>query len=214
MRSICVVILGTDGAGKTSIIQNLENVDFGCGINGIIYEHLRPNLLPPIAQLLGAKGAKENIGVPNENPHGQPPSGKLGSIFRTLYYAVDYIIGYWLKAYPRLRSEKKVSVFDRYFYDFIIDPRRMRVSLPRPFIKWAFVLAPKPDLVIGLGADPQILFDRKPETSIEEVTRHVNELKSLCDKHCNGVWVDTGQELSSSTQEVIEAISQAIKKRS
>lgn len=93
-----IAVIGTDGAGKSTIIQGIEPIMVAALHGKPIYEHLRPNLFPSIAKLFG----NPEITIPVTNPHSSNPSGVIGSLARLLYYSLDYIFGYWLKVYPML----------------------------------------------------------------------------------------------------------------
>jgi len=113
-----IAVIGTDGAGKSTIIQGIEPIMVAALHGKPIYEHLRPNLFPSIAKLFG----NPEITIPVTNPHSSNPSGVIGSLARLLYYSLDYIFGYWLKVYPMLIKKPNLFIFDRYFYDYLIDP--------------------------------------------------------------------------------------------
>ena len=72
---------------------------------------------------------------------------------------------------------------------------------------------PTPDLILCLGGDPQKIYDRKPETSLEEVTRQTNVLKRFCNKRKNAVWVDTTLAPAESIQLAKETILGMLSKR-
>jgi thymidylate kinase len=72
---------------------------------------------------------------------------------------------------------------------------------------------PKPDLIICLGGDPHKIYERKPETSIEEVTRQIDALNTFCMKKKNAVWVDTTQPIEKSVNDVMAAIVEMMSKR-
>ena len=100
-----------------------------------------------------------------------------------------------------------VLIFDRYFYDYIIDPVRCRIDLPKRLLEWWRLIIPEPDLVLCLGADPGIIHVRKPELPLDEVKRQVNELRSFCRKHSGrAVWIDTGLPVEKSTAQALQAI--------
>ena len=197
-----IAFLGTDGAGKTTIIEKLKPVLNSAVHNSLYYEHMRPNVMPNIAQLFGDK-QDEN---PVVNPHGKSSSGGIMSILRLAYYATDYIFGYWYKVYPVLVKKSSIWIFDRYYHDYIIDPKRTRVSLPSIVLKTVGVFIPKPDLVLCLGAKPEAIHSRKPELTLVEVEKHVLSLKSLCDSQSNAFWVDTGGDIDSSFNSAVELI--------
>ena len=197
-----LAVLGTDGSGKSTIIEGIRPPLESALHTSLNYEHMRPNLLPSIAHLFGRQ-TKEG---PVTNPHGSRPSGFLGSFLRLSYYSLDYILGYWLKVYPAKVKRPCLYVFDRYFYDFITDPTRSRISLPKWLIKLFVVLIPAPDIVLCLGADPAVIHSRKPELPLIEVERQVRELKKFCDSSPRAVWIDTAQSIEKSVDQALGAI--------
>ena len=197
----CVVI-GTDGSGKSTIIEGIRPPLESALHAKLNYEHMRPNLLPSIARLFG----RQTEDGPVTNPHGSKPSGFLGSFLRLSYYSLDYILGHWFKVYPAKVKRPCLYVFDRYFYDFIIDPARSRISLPKWLIKLFAVLIPAPDLILCLGADPAVIQARKPELPLIEVERQVRELKKFCDSSPRAVWIDTAQPIEKSVDQTLETI--------
>lgn len=117
---ISVAFLGTDGSGKTTIINMIRPILESALHTQTYREHLRPNLLPSIGQLFGRPALID----PVTNPHSSAPSGIIGSILRLVYYSLDYILGYWVKVYPILVKRPCVFIFDRYYYDLLYDPHR------------------------------------------------------------------------------------------
>ncbi|MBU4186200.1 MAG: hypothetical protein KKI12_00310 [Proteobacteria bacterium] len=197
-----LAILGTDGSGKSTIIEGIRPPLESALHTKLNYEHMRPNLLPSIARLFGRQ-TKEG---PVTNPHGSKSSGFFGSFLRLSYYSLDYVLGYWLKVYPAKVKRPCLYVFDRYFYDFITDPARSRISLPKWLIKLFAVLIPAPDLILCLGADPAVIHARKPELPLIEVERQMSELKKFCDSSPRAVWIDTAQSVEKSVNQALESI--------
>jgi len=199
-----VAFIGTDGSGKSTIIEEIRPPLESALHSKIKYEHMRPNLLPSLASLL--KGQKHEHGKQVTDPHGSKPSGFIGSFLRLFYYSLDYILGYWLKVYPDKVRKPCLYVFDRYFYDFMIDPARSRIALPKMIVTLIKQIIPEPDLVLCLGADPEVIHDRKPELPLGEVKRQINELKKFCTKNSRAVWIDTGISVDESVEQALSAI--------
>ncbi len=204
-----IAMLGTDGSGKTTIIKAISPALNEAVHNALYYEHMRPNLIPNIAQLFG-KNRQEG---PVTNPHGSKPSGSLGSLLRLFYYSFDYIFGYWFKVYPVIVKKSSIWIFDRYYYDYFFDPKRARISLPEWVIKIVGIVIPKPNLILCFGADPKVIFDRKPELSLEEINRQINKLKKFCDANANAFWIDTGNSIDISTKEAFNKIIEKMNER-
>lgn len=199
---VSVAVLGTDGSGKSTIIEGIRSPLERALHTRMLYGHLRPNLLPSLARLLGRP---ESEG-PVTDPHGSKPSGFGGSLLRITYYSIDYILGYWFKVFPLLVKRPTIWVFDRYFYDYLIDPRRSRVSLPKWIVKLCSVFIPRADIILCLGAEPEIVHARKPEIPIREVRRQVGQLKEFCVKEPRAVWISTGCTIKESIDQALEAI--------
>lgn len=173
-------IVGPDGVGKTTFIES-----FSAGLarlqvkdeDAILVRHFRPHLLPNINELL--TGKREAISEFN-NPHSAAPASTLSSLIRITYYWADYVLGYWLKLRGRLIRGHTV-IFDRYFYDFIVDPRRSRLSLPGWVPRLYLAMTPEPDLVFFLDADAEQIFARKQELRPDEIDRQLTAYRSLVD---------------------------------
>ena len=207
-NKISIALLGTDGSGKSTIIDALTpwvEKKFA----KVRYEHMRPNHLPSLAVALGKKKADEPATVCSD-PHGSKPSGFMGSLLRLSYYWIDYTWGYFRKVRP---SKDVVWFFDRYYYDYYVDQRRARLSLPNWVIKLFGWFVPCPDLTICLGGDPAKIYARKPETSLEEVTRQTMALKDFTCRHKRTVWVDTTVAPEESVEMAMKAIVEMMSKR-
>jgi thymidylate kinase len=197
-----IAFLGTDGAGKTTIIDSLSPSLNRSVHNALFYEHMRPNVLPNIAQIFGRK----KMDGPVTNPHAKEASGILGSLLRLFYYSLDYVVGYWVKVYPVLVRKSSIWIFDRYFYDYLLDPKRARINLPVPFIKFIRVFIPKPDLILCLWTDPKEIYERKPELPLYEIEEQVLRLQTFCESEINASWVDTGGALDVTVDSAMEII--------
>lgn len=202
-----IAVLGTDGSGKSTIINAITPILNEAFHKGIIYNHLRPNVIPELGVLLGKKKKSEKP-IVITNPHAQKPSGLVGSLFRWGYYLLDYTLGYMKSVFPIIHTKSKVFIFDRYYYDYYIDQRRSRTSLPRWILRLGELVIPKPDLILCLGGDPKKIYNRKPETSLKEVTRQTCILQNFCKNHKKAVWIDT----TTTPEESINAAMAAIVK--
>lgn len=182
-RSISMLaVVGPDGVGKTTFIDLLRRELARILIKdpeSIKVAHFRPRLLPNIKELF-RKGTTDAAEF--SQPHRAAPAGRLGSLARISYYWLDYVIGYWLLV--RWRSPREhVYVFDRYFYDFLVDPQRSRISLPN-WVRRAFLaITPEPSLVFFLDCPADIVHQRKQELPLEEIERQMRIYRELAASH-------------------------------
>lgn len=205
-----IAFLGTDGSGKSTIIDSISPILNQAFHKAVYYEHMRPNKLPSISRLLGNK---EEFDAPVTNPHGSSVSGFFGSLLRWLYYACDYTFGFYLKVWPKKAIRTCVWIFDRYYYDYLIDPKRGRIKLPKWILKLGQFIIPEPDLILCLGTDAATIHKRKPELTPKEVERQVLELRAFCDSHKKAVWIDTGKNIETSSNDALEIIIEMMSKR-
>ena len=112
-------------------------------------------MLPNINKLL--TGKSEVISEFN-NPHSAKPASMPSSFLRITYYWMDYLLGYWINLRGQIIKGRTI-IFDRYFYDFIVDPRRSRLSLPGWIVGLYLTLTPKPDLIFFLDANADQIFN-------------------------------------------------------
>jgi thymidylate kinase len=199
-----IAVLGTDGSGKSTLLHAIVPVLRNALNHEPRYEHMRPNLFPSLAMLIGK--SKPLDAGPHTHPHASSPSGFLGSSMRLAYYTIDYVAGYWFKVYPAMVKRSTVWLFDRYFYDYHIDPIRARICLPDSIIRLFSLLVPRPDLILCLGADPEVIHQRKPELPVEEVRRQVEELKTFCRTNPRAVWIDVGCSVEESVDHALDVL--------
>ncbi len=204
-----VAVLGTDGSGKSTIINSIRPFLEETTHVSVQYHHLRPGLLPSLSRLAGKK-QKEG---PVKDPHGGKPAGRLSSIFRFSYYLIDYILGHFSRIYISKVKRSCIIFGDRWYYEYMIDPRRCAVQLPSWLPRLVAYIIPSPDLILCLGGDAAKIYSRKPETSLGEVERQVKELREFCDGNDRAIWVDTTRSIESSVNDVLMAILGGMRRR-
>lgn len=198
-----VAVLGTDGAGKSTLIASIEPVLSQATHGDFTVKHLRPGLLPPLSRL---RGEPVEASGPVVDPHASSVSGIVGSTFRLMYLLMDYILGYWVVVRPKLSKSPTLVLFDRYAYDIEIDPRRFRIGLPTNVLAWFTRFAPKPEVVFCLHGDPEVIANRKRELPIKEVIRQVSALREFSDRQPTAFLVSTEGEVKESCDRVLFAL--------
>ena len=113
---------------------------------------------------------KEGDGLPVTDPHGKPPRGLIASIFKLGLFFVDW---WWAYLGVLLHARAKVTlvISDRYYNDLLADPKRYRFGAPLWLARLVFKLMPRPDQVIVLAGDPNVIHARKQEVTMAELVR-------------------------------------------
>lgn len=189
-----IAFMGPDGCGKSSAIEGVV-ADFSPAFQKIVRFHLRPKSLP----------ARANSDVSVTDPHGRPVRGGLFSVAKMFYLFADYWLGY-LSGVRSATVRTRLVVFDRYFYDIVVDPERVLYGGPKWLPRFLAYFLPKPDMVFLLNADPEALWSRKQEVPYEEVVRQQKGYMELARRLKGTVIIDAAR----SKAEVVIAVREAI----
>lgn len=202
-----IAVEAPDGTGKTTFINSLvtELRKYYVSDEGrFCIHHFRPLILPN----LGAVG--ERAGVMKQDtdftkPHRAKPAGKLSSFIRMTYYWMDYLLGIPYLLRKEVQAEK-YTIFDRYIFDFLADPKRARISLPYRVRRLFSRMVIKPQIIFVLNADPEIIYKRKQELELDEIKRQLSEFRKIESISPNVIYIDAGQPVDAMTTQAIDII--------
>jgi len=204
-RGRFLAFLGTDGAGKSTLVEavgeRLSNA-FRSHESGVF--HLRPGLLPQLDRVVHLGRATQGP-ADWSRPHRATPSGRLVSNLRVLWYALDYVLGYALRILPR-RRRNSLIVFDRYFYDYLVDPERCRVRHATLLAAWLARLVPRPDDVIVVTAPLEVVQARKRELPPAESERQLAAYEALAARDPRFHVVDNAGSVEEGVRRVLLAL--------
>ena len=162
-HGVFLSVSGPDGSGKTTVIERVvAQLHAIYGNDAVHYAHFRPTMLPRIAEVAKKARAVEMVDVDYGRPHRAKPSGLMGSAARLAYYWFDYLGGYFHSVRPVLKR-REVMLFDRYYYDMIVDGFRSRIALPMPLLLAMGRILPLPQYAFYIRVEAQEIHRRKQE---------------------------------------------------
>lgn len=202
-----IAVEGADGTGKSTFIAGLSEAIAYYNVSDITKNHIyhhRPTLLPN----LGALGESAKIMVEDKdftNPHRRKPASIISSFIRMTYYWLDYFIGVPIMLRKDVQFDR-FTIYDRYIYDFIIDPHRSRINLPY-FVRKIFSnLVIQPRIVFVLLTDAETIYKRKQELTIDEINRQLIEFEKLAKTHKRFRIIDASKTPEEIVDDAIKVI--------
>jgi thymidylate kinase len=185
-----VVLLGPDGAGKSSIVQALESSPLGV-FNRTECRGFAPKMFH---RLLGRRHG------PTDQPHALAPRSAPASILRAGYWLAYQFAEHITSRIDLARST--LILYDRHFVDILVDQQRYRYGGPRWLLSMIWWIMPKPDLILLLDAPAEVLHQRKQELSLAETDRQRRQYLALVQGLKNGHVVDARQPIEDVVSEV------------
>ena len=198
----CIALLSPDGGGKTSVFKCLEETCWG-NFHGITKMYFRPHILQNPGMLNPLNPVPES--ADNPNPHGKKPNGLIKSLIRYFYYNIDFILGYNLLV-RKMNIQKKLVVFDRYYYDYFVDIRRYRYSFPSWIPKVFAWSIPTPNTIFILEGTPQTLYNRKKELPLAEIERQIKAYNKIANRYKNAVIINVDEPLEKVVAKITHVI--------
>jgi thymidylate kinase len=176
-KGITVTFSGVDGAGKSTVLENVRvTLQKKYRQKTVVLRH-RPSLLPILSSVKHGKKKAEKLTSQNLPRQGNNKS-TISSLIRFLYYYVDYVIGQYY-IYFRYTLRGYTVLYDRYYFDFIIDSKRSNISLPKPIMRWCYYFVFKPKVNVFLYAPPEVILSRKQEMSSKDIQKLTGEYREL-----------------------------------
>lgn len=183
-----VVLLGPDGAGKSSTIAALE-----ASLAPLFSRTEVKGFAPTLRQILKRRPSS------TATPHALKPRSLPTSLLRAGWWSV-----FALASHVTLRAEKTRSMLvlnDRHFIDILVDPVRYRYGGPRWVLKAVAKLMPRPDAIILLHGPAEILQARKKELTVEETARQCRDYLALVSALPNAHVIDATQPFAAVVSE-------------
>lgn len=172
-----ITFSGVDGAGKSTVIEIVKKELSEKYRKDIVQLRHRPSILPMLnAYRVGAAKAEEiaTVTLPRKGSN----NSVLSSAIRFSYYYTDYLLGQ-VYIYFKFIIRGKVIIYDRYYFDFITDPKRSNIQLSKTVVKALYSLILKPKLNFFLYADSQVILKRKKELDAETIDKLSASYKGL-----------------------------------
>lgn len=179
-----ITLSGVDGSGKTTVLTDLAYQLSSRYREEVVLLRHRPSILPILSSFKYGKKEAENRSV-RQLPRKGKNKSTLLSYARFAYYLTDYVVGQvyiWFKYTAR----GKTVIYDRYYFDFISDPKRSNLKIHPIVAQWFYKLVFKPHVNVLLYAPSEVILQRKKELTkpvIESLTNNYLKLFRQLEKN-------------------------------
>jgi hypothetical protein len=196
-RPLHVSVVGPDGSGKSTVAANVTALGQDLSLK-TTHQHFRPGLLPRPGALLGREVREWSA------PHAARAHGRGTSFLLLGYFWLDFLLGSWVGRFGR--SDTRLIVGERGWWDFAVDPRRYRLRVPSAAVRILGRLLPREDCLLVLEASGETISARKGELPQAELTRQVQVWRKVVPKNVRRVYVDA----SRPARDVVRAVREEV----
>lgn len=194
-----IVLLGVDGAGKTTISKILKR-KYATAFRQIRHYHSRVRVLNDISQIKSG-----SVSMDVSDPHGKKyKAGKFVSKIKFAYYFLDFLIGNIVISISKIKST--LILIERYYYDYRIDKIRYNLDLSDKFIGFFEHFVKKPDAIFILTGNSQTLLERKHEITLHEIDTQKKHLEKAFENDLRAKFIDTTINTENESVDIIIGI--------
>lgn len=179
-KGITITFSGVDGAGKSTILAKTKELIEEKYRRKVVMLRHRPQILPILSSYKYGKEEAEKRAA-ETMPRTGGNKSSIGSIARFFYYYADYVLGQfyiWFKYLLR----GYVVLYDRYYFDFIVDHRRSNININSAIPKALYAFIFKPSINFFLYAPAEVILKRKQELDAESITKLTTDYKGLFER--------------------------------
>ena len=179
-KGALVVLVGTDGSGKSTVAAEIDRRLQACGVRTTnVYMGMARGNLPGVAlarKVLGVAPAGDSAPTKATAPAPTASGDLEHATVRRLaswYYAVEYGYRWWRDIRPGMKNGG-VVIADRYVYDLRESPWPGSMAS-----RVAERLMPTPQVIVLPDAPDEIIHARKPERTAEEQAAQQGRFRTL-----------------------------------
>ena len=196
-----IVITGLDGSGKTTLAKEFTNYLTMLNIPWKIAHFYHDNILYKFLKYIGYYDTDEpeEVIFERSRAHNVRVKAKGKSFIWGVLHFTDSLVQF---VFFNIFYGRRLIIYDRYFYDFLVSFAFLRV----PHIDLFEKIIPPVKNKFLLVCSPEIMYNRKPETTLEFAAENYHIYLEVA-KRFNLIKIDSGEKSTPLIlSEIIERI--------
>lgn len=168
-----ISVIGPDGAGKSTLVASLREIlSQGERKVSMVYSGRGRGQVLPIRRIGNRYKAAEKKRDKEQKLKNLRKRKMLYTLAAPIF-TMDLLLRYWTQVLPK-RMRKRIVITDRYCTDILL---MKHVNYQFKMMLLAFF--PKPTITIYMYNTPEILHNRRPEESVEELERQLSLFEKI-----------------------------------
>ncbi len=196
-----MAIAGPDGVGKSTLSEYLSRHTLACFEVRLVHHRQGLGVLP-------TRSIRGDV----TDPHRSQPYSTWVSAGKTVYLALDFLIGWLVNVRPFVRRGGWM-IAERGWWDIAVDPGRYRLRSIPWLVRAVGRMLPSPDVVVVLESPPEVILGRKSELPAEELQRQTKAWRRILPAHQRKVFVDASLPADEVARRATGALTELIAER-
>jgi thymidylate kinase len=215
-RGVLIAFLGPDGAGKSSLIDELLQRRIDGPFPMVCVYMGKRDVFLPTSVLIRFLHREQDPGEKTASSSSGRQEGGTTKVVKDLAGLLNWILEQWARYLVKIRpvlQQGGIVLADRYAFDLANRPDFSVVH--RPIIRKLLArLFPVPDRTYLLWEDPEVLFERKAEWPVDHLERNLERLREIV--HCvpGSAEIRTNKPVSELARKLLAEASEIMGSRS
>lgn len=183
-RLVKIIVVGPDGAGKTSVASELVRLLEQSG-RLVEHRHWCPSVLPRPGRLVGRPQR------PSDRPHEVRLHGRPMSSLLVFWFFLDFLVGD-VQDTTRSLLRPLTLVVERGWLDLSVDPTRYRLTPASRLVERLGRMLRQPTALVVLAPDVAATSQRSAELSPKEIGRQIQQWRGNAARFGSSVVLEIG----------------------
>ena len=196
-----IAFVGIDGAGKTTIIEEIKkNLEKSGKICAVEYMGFGRNLHMPFLKNAIRKYSTKKYFYRERGEIKRKPTKRKNYRIRSFSWLLVYYSELLIRYFKTIFTKSDYVFYDRYFYDGLVFSNKKN-------FKWLSKLIPRPNKSFLIYAPPKVIRGRKKEAELKDIRQFYEKMK-IIGENFDIKLIDNTRRLDIVIKEIMEDLNE------